>query len=192
MTVPRILAFAGSARSASFNKKLVPILAAKARAAGAEVTEIDLRDYPMPLYDGDLEKASGLPENARRLRELFRGHQGLLLACPEYNTSITPLFKNTLDWVTRDEQGRGTIEVIQGKVVGLASASPGSLGGLRGLVHVRAIFGGIKALVVPEQHAVVKANDAFDEAGKLKDDKQHKAVENVGAAVARVLAKLLA
>jgi len=189
-TPPRILAFAGSARAGSFNKKLVPIVAAGARAAGAEVTTIDLRDFPLPIYDGDLESSSGLPGNAKKLRELFRAHRGLLLACPEYNSSITPLLKNTIDWVTRDERGAGTIECFEGKVAGLVAASPGALGGLRGLVHVRAILGNIKVLVVPEQVAVTKAHEAFDEHGQLKDAKQSAAVESVGAAVARLLALL--
>jgi chromate reductase len=189
---PRILAFAGSSRRESFNKRLVPLLAAGARSAGAEVTELDLRDFPMPLYDGDLEKESGLPEHARRMRELFRAHHGLLLACPEYNSSITGLLKNTLDWVSRDEQGRGSIAPFEGKVAGLASASPGALGGLRGLVHVRAILGNLKVLVVPEQVAVPKAHEAFDESGSPKDAKQRAALENVGAAVARLVARLLA
>ena len=98
---PRILAFAGSAREESFNKRLVRVAAAGAEAAGVACTVLDLRDFPLPIYDGDLEAAEGLPENAKRLRELFLAHQGLLIASPEYNSSISPLLKNTLDWVSR-------------------------------------------------------------------------------------------
>ncbi len=190
MPTPRLLAFAGSARSASLNKRLVPHLAAGAVAAGAQVTQIDLRDFELPLYDGDLEQR-GLPENVLKLKQLFKEHHGLLLACPEYNGSITPLLKNTIDWVSRPAPGEKPLECYEGKVAGLAAASPGALGGLRGLVHVRMILGGIKLLVVPEQAAVGQANKAFDERGELVDEKQRAAVHAVGAAVARLAARLL-
>src|SRR5919198_2770214 len=105
MPAPKILAFAGSTRTESFNKKLVRVAVAGARAAGAEVTLIDLRDFPMPLYDGDLEAKEGLPANARKVKDLFLAHQGLLLSCPEYNSSITGVLKNTIDWVSRQAPG---------------------------------------------------------------------------------------
>lgn len=101
MPTPKILAFAGSTRTESFNKKLVKIAVTGARGAGAEVTWIDLRDFPMPLYDEDLETKEGLPENAKKLKALFLSHDGLLLACPEYNSSITGVLKNAIDWVSR-------------------------------------------------------------------------------------------
>src|SRR5262249_29719722 len=102
---PRILAFAGSTRRDSFNKKLAGIAADGARAAGAEVTFIDLRDYPLPLYDGDLEAEKGLPEQAQRLKKLFLDHDGLLISSPEYNSSISGVLKNTIDWVSRPVPG---------------------------------------------------------------------------------------
>jgi chromate reductase len=189
---PRILAFAGSSRAGSYNKQLLGVTSEAARAAGAEVTRIDLRDFALPLYDGDLERDHGLPDAARRLRALFHAHAGLLLACPEYNSSITGLLKNTLDWVTRDERGQGTVDAFDGKVAGLVSASPGALGGLRGLVHVRQILGNLRVLVIPQQFALSKAHEAFDADGGLKDPKQAKAAGDVGRALAELLRRLQA
>lgn len=186
----RILAFAGSTREGSFNKKLVRVVAEGARAQGAEVTIVDLRDLAMPLYDGDLEERDGLPEGARKLKDLFLSHHGVLLSCPEYNASITAVLKNALDWVSRPAPGEKPLECFQGKVCGLVAASPGALGGLRGLVHVRALMAHLGCIVVPEQVAVSRAGEAFDEAGSLKDAKQAANVHAVGAAVARISAKL--
>jgi NAD(P)H-dependent FMN reductase len=186
----RILAFAGSARAGSYNKQLLAVTVEGARAAGAEVTHVDLREFALPLYDGDLEREHGLPDAARRLRALFHGHSGLLLACPEYNSSITGLLKNTIDWVTRDERGQGTLDAFDGKVAGLVSASPGALGGLRGLVHVRQILGNIRVLVIPQQFALSRAHEAFDPTGALEDPKQAATAGGVGRAVAELLRRL--
>ncbi len=186
----RILAFAGSLRKDSFNKKLIQVAVDGARNAGAEVTLIDLRDYPLPIYDGDLEASQGLPENGRKLKDLFLAHEGLLLSCPEYNSSITGVLKNTIDWVSRPVAAVKPLAEFHGKVAGLVAASPGALGGLRGLVHVRSILGNIGVLVVPEQHAVAKANEAFNPDGTLKDEKQKQAVERVGARVAELVQKI--
>jgi chromate reductase, NAD(P)H dehydrogenase (quinone) len=189
---PRILAFAGSARSASLNRKLVRVAAEGARAAGAEVTLLELRDHPLPVYDGDLEAAEGLPANARKLKDLFLAHEGLLIAAPEYNSSITPLLKNTIDWVSRSAPGEAPLSCFDGKVAALMSASPGSLGGLRGLAVVRSCLSSIRVLVLPDQVAVPQANDAFAEDGTLKDGKRHAAVARLGATLAQVVAKLRA
>ena len=191
MSIPRILAFAGSAREASFNKKLVQNAADGARDAGADVTFIDLRDFPMPLYDGDLEAAEGLPEHARAFKKLMLEHQGLLIACPEYNSSITPLLKNTIDWASRPEEGEQPLACFAGKVAGLMATSPGALGGLRGLVHVRSILSNIKVLVLPGQVAVPKAFEAFDENGQLVDERRRASVGAIGAEVVRVSAGLM-
>ena len=188
--VAKILAFAGSTRTQSFNKKLVRVAADGARAAGAEVTEIDLRDYPMPLYDGDLEAESGLPGQARALRRVFLEHDGLLIAAPEYNGSISAVLKNTIDWLSRPQEGEPPLACFEGKVAGLMAASPGRLGGLRGLAHVRQILSGIRVLVIPEQQAVPGAGQAFDEAGALSDEQQAAAVAAIGARVAEVTARL--
>jgi NAD(P)H-dependent FMN reductase len=188
-STPRILAFAGSLRTGSFNKKLVQIAVAGARRAGAEVTCIDLRDFPLPVFDEDLETRDGLPENARKLKELFLAHQGLLIASPEYNSSITAVMKNTIDWVSRRVPGEGPLAAYVGKVAVLMAASPGALGGLRGLVHLRAILGNIHVIVLPEQVAVPRAHEAFDE-GKLKDAAQQASIENLGVRLTQVLQKL--
>lgn len=174
----KILAFAGSARKESFNKKLVSIAAEKARALGAEVTLIDLADYPMPIYDGDVEEADGLPENALELHGMMMQHDALLLACPEYNGSITPLLKNTIDWISRPTEDAGPVAAFKGKVAGLLSASPGGFGGMRGLVHVRAILSGIGVLVVPGDVSVGSAYDVFDDDGTLKDSKLEARLSN--------------
>lgn len=190
MPAPRILALAGSLRADSYNKKLVRIAVEGARKAGAEVTLIDPRDYPLPVFDQDLEERDGLPPNGRKLKDLFLAHQGLLLACPEYNSSITAVLKNTIDWVSRPVPGEKPLECFIDKVAALMSASPGALGGLRGLVTVRSILGNIRVIVLPDQIAVPKADEAFNADGSLKDPKQQASVENLGAHVARILARL--
>lgn len=189
---PKILAFAGSARKDSFNKKVLNAAAAAAREAGAEVKVIDLKDYPLPLFDQDLEAEKGAPENAAKLKKLFKEHSGLLIASPEYNSSITPLLKNTIDWVSRQTADEKPLECFSGKTAAILSASPGGLGGLRGLVHLRAVLGNIQVLVIPEQTAVSQASQAFDENGALKDPKNQASVTKVGAALAQILMKLKA
>ncbi|WP_309744365.1 NAD(P)H-dependent oxidoreductase [Chamaesiphon sp. OTE_20_metabat_361] len=176
----KILAFAGSARKDSFNKKLVKIAAEGAKAAGAEVTYLDFRDLPLPLYDEDLETAEGLPENALKLKAMMKAHQGFLIACPEYNSSITPLLKNAIDWASRPEPGEPSLVCFKDKVAILMGASPGALGGLRGLVHVRSILGNIGVLVLPDQKAIGNAHQAFDEHGQLKDELQQVAIAQLG------------
>lgn len=187
---PKILAFAGSARQDSYNKKLVRIAAAGARAAGAEVTLADLRDFPLPIYDGDLEEGEGVPINAIKFRHLMLSHQGLLIACPEYNSSISPLLKNTLDWVSRPVDGEDGLAPFRNKVASLLAASPGGFGGLRGLVHVRAILGNIGVVVLPDQLAVGKAHEAFNADGTMSNAKQQASVAALGADLAKILAKL--
>jgi len=190
MPAPKILAFAGSLRADSYNKKLVRIAVEGARKAGAEVTPIDLRDYPLPMFDQGLEDRDGLPPNGRKLKDLFLAHQGLLLACPEYNSSITAVLKNTIDWVSRPVPGEKPLGCFIDKVAALMSASPGVLGGLRGLVTVRSILGNIRVIVLPDQVAVSNAHEAFNADGSLKDARQQASIESLGANVARILAKL--
>ena len=187
--MPRILAFAGSARQQSFNFKLVQIALKGAEAAGAEVTLLNLRDSPLPLFNQDLE-AEGTPENVFKLKDLFKSHDGFLISCPEYNSSITPLLKNTIDWVSRPAPNETPLECFKGKVAALMSASPGKLGGLRGLVHVRSILGNIGVLVLPTQVAVSGADEAFYPHAQLKDPRQQSAVEGLGAELTGVLGKL--
>ncbi|MCG8461585.1 MAG: NAD(P)H-dependent oxidoreductase [Holophagales bacterium] len=191
MNRPRILAFAGSTRKDSFNRKLVAIAAEGARNAGAEVELIDLVDLPMPLYDQDLEAAEGLPENAKRFKELLVRHQGMLIASPEYNSSIPPLLKNAIDWASRKEAGDPTpLVAYRDKIAGLLAASPGRLGGLRGLTHLRSILQNIGVMVLPDQMAVGQAHTAFDPDATLKDTRQHARVEEIGERLARLASRL--
>jgi chromate reductase len=187
---PQILAFAGSARTDSFNKRLLRFAVEGARGAGATVTVVDLRDFPLPIYDGDCETEQGLPPHALKLKEIMAAHQGLLIAAPEYNSSITPLLKNTIDWISRQAPGEGPLASIAGKTAALLSASPGALGGLRGLRHVREILGNIQVLVLPDQVAVPKAHEAFNPDGSLKDAARQAAVAGLGEKLAQVLIKL--
>lgn len=192
MAKPKILAFAGSTRIDSFNKKLVKVAAAGAMENGADVTIIDLRDFAMPLYDGDLEQKEGLPSNARKLKDLMLSHQGFLISSPEYNSSISGVLKNTIDWVSRPSEGEEPLACFKDKVAGIMSASPGGLGGLRGLVHVRAILENISVLVMPEQIAIARAHEVFNADGTIKDKKQEEQVKRIGASVAKLLIKLTA
>src|SRR6478672_201805 len=189
---PRILAFAGSLRKDSFNKKLVAIAAQGAREAGAEVTLIDLKDFPLPLFDQDLEAEQGMPENGKKLKKLFIDHDGLLIASPEYNSSFPAVLKNAIDWVSRPAPGEPSLLAFRGKVATLMSASLGALGGLRGLVHVRSILGNIGVIVLPDQIAVAKAHEAFQSDGSLVDPKQQAGIEGLGKTLASFLMKLKA
>ncbi len=189
-STPKILAFAGSTRIDSYNKKLVKIAAAGAKAAGAEVTYIDLRDLPLPLYDEDLEAQEGLPANARTFKDLMISHQGLLIASPEYNSSLTAVLKNAIDWASRPAPNEAPLAAFAGKVATIMSASPGALGGLRGLVHLRSILGNIKVLVLPDQIAVSKAYEAFNPDGTLVDPKQQESIEKLGDGLTKILLKL--
>lgn len=186
----RMLAFAGSLRTGSFNKLLVRVAAKGAQAAGAETTVVDLRDYPLPVFDEDLEAKDGLHPNARKLKDLFLAHHGLLIASPEYNSSMSAALKNAIDWISRPAAGEAPLQCFADKVAGIMAASPGALGGLRGLVSLRLLLGNIKVLVIPDQIAIVKAHEAFNPDGSLKDPKQQAAVEQIGAKVAQTTQRL--
>ena len=192
MAKPRILAFAGSNRRGSYNRKLITIAVRGAEDAGATVTVLDLKDYPLPLMDEDLEREKGTPENAAKLKQLFIDHEGFLIASPEYNSSITPLLKNTIDWVSRPAEGEPPLVAYKGKAAALMSASPGGLGGLRGLVHLRAILSNIGVLVLPDQIAVSKAFEAFQEDGSLREERRHQGIEGLGRSLASMLSRLSA
>lgn len=189
---PRILAFSGSLREGSFNRKLVVIAAAGARAAGAEVTELNLRDLPLPVYDADLEAAEGLPANAVKLKDLMGDHDGFLIASPEYNSSLTAALKNAIDWASRKAGDEPPLAAFRGKTAAIMAASPGAVGGLRGLIHLRAILGNIQVLVLPDQKVIPHAHEAFDDDGSLRDPQQQQAVERIGARLAEVLGRLRA
>jgi NAD(P)H-dependent FMN reductase len=187
---PKILAFAASARTHSFNKKLVRVAANGALAAGAEVNVIDLRDFPMPIYDGDIEADSGMPEKALELRRLLMQHQGFLIASPEYNGSLPALLKNAIDWTSRPVDGEDGLAPYRNKVAVLMSTSPGSYGGLRGLTHVRTILSNIGVIVLPDQLAVGKSHEVFAADGSIPNDRQRQSVEDLGRALATTLSRL--
>jgi NAD(P)H-dependent FMN reductase len=188
---PKILAFAGSLRKNSFNKKMVDTAVKGAEEAGAVVTLIDLKDYPLPIYDQDIEDATGLPENALKLKKLFMENDGLLIAAPEYNSSISGVLKNVIDWVSRPAIGESVyLCCFINKVVVLMSASPGNLGGMRGLVHVRSIFGNINSIVLPAQKCIPNADKVFDASGKIIDPKIQKEVLDLGKDLTHFISKL--
>ena len=187
----KILAFAGSTRRESLNRRLVRVAAEGAGEAGAAVTPLDLADLPPPLFDQDLEQAEGLPENARRLKALLIEHDGFLIASPEYNSSISGVLKNAIDWASRRAEGEPPLAAFAGKAAALMSASPGALGGLRGLVHVRAILANLGVLVLPQQKALPRAHQAFTDDGLLADPKMHSEVTALGARLTEMLVKLV-
>ncbi|OZA27137.1 MAG: NADPH-dependent FMN reductase [Marinobacter sp. 34-60-7] len=167
--MPKILAFSGSIRRDAWNRKLIQAAVGAARAAGGDVTLIDLADYPLPLMNEDLETREGLPDNAQRLKALFKAHDALLIASPEYNSSIPPLLKNTIDWVSREWQGESGLAPYQNKVAAIMAASPGTFGGMRMLPHLRQILNTLGVLVLPGQFSLPHADQAFDEEnGALK------------------------
>jgi NAD(P)H-dependent FMN reductase len=187
---PKILAFAASTRSQSFNKKLVRIAAEGARVAGAQVEVVDLRDFTMPIYDGDLEAEQGIPQGARALRNALLEHQGFLIASPEYNGSLPALLKNAIDWTSRPVDGEDGLAPYRNKVAVLMSTSPGSFGGLRGLAHVRTILANIGVIVLPDQLAVGKAQEVFAADGSMTNDRQRQSVEDLGRTLATTLSRL--
>ena len=190
MAAIKIVSFAGSLRTGSWNKKLIRIAAAGARAAGAEVTEIDLRDLPMPLYDGDIEREHGLPPNAKVFKRLLVESHGMLISAPEYNSAFPAVLKNVIDWASRLEPNETPLSAFKGKVAGLMAASPGHLGGVRGLGVLRTILANIGTVVVPMQLAIPRAAEAFDEDGSLKDERQQATIEAIAAEVVRFAQRL--
>lgn len=186
---PRILAFAGSNRRDSFNARLLAAAAGALEGGSVPCTTIELRDFPLPIYDADLEAAEGLPENAARLRALIASHQGYLVASPEYNGLLSPLMKNTIDWTTRSEQGGADTSGYQGKWAALLSASPGALGGMRGLGSLRTLFTNLGCTVLADQLTVRQAGQAFDAQGRL-DDKNRTRAEALALKLARTIAAL--
>lgn len=170
----KVLALAGSTRSESLNKRLLAAVASLADPAEAEVEIIDLRDYPLPLYDGDLEEAEGVPTNAMLLKEKFLAADALLISTPEYNTSLPAVLKNAIDWVSRPVEGVPWLSEIRGQVLGAMSASPGATGGMQALAHLRQMFSNLGAYIVPGYTACPNAAAAFNEVGGFADEAQAK------------------
>ena len=177
----RLLFLAGSAREGSYNKKLARLAQHIATANGIEGVFVDLKDYPMPLYHGDLEANEGPPQKAAEFKALLSEYQGVFIASPEYNSSVTPLLKNTLDWVTRVRaKGETGLEVYKTRVFAISEASPGYYGAMRSLLALRQILVvGVGATVIPQQLALPRAGDAFEEDGSLKDKAQQNMLKDV-------------
>lgn len=180
----KLIAFAGSTRRDSLNKKLAQAAVKGAAAAGAEVTYVDLADYPMPMYDGDLENSGGYPEAAKKLKALFQEADGFLIASPEYNSSYSAVLKNTIDWISRpSEENEAPLSGFNGKQASLMATSPGALGGLRGLFALRELLMNINVHVHPNMRSVGGGFEVFDEAGAIVDDATRAAVEGLGAQI---------
>jgi chromate reductase, NAD(P)H dehydrogenase (quinone) len=187
---PKILAFAGSTRKDSLNKKTVKIAAEGAQKAGALVTFIDLKEFPVPLYDGDDEAANGLPEHAIRLQDIMLEHDGFLVSSPENNSGISGVLKTYIDWTSRPRGEMKAGACYAGKVVSVMAASPGGLGGIRGLPQVRSILGTMGVIVLPDDFALAKAHEAFNDDGSAKSDYVRNALEKLGKNTAEILLKL--
>lgn len=180
MVTPRILVFAGSIRTGAFSGKTAAVAARELARQGAEVTHISLADYPLPIMDQDLEAEHGVPENGMKLARQIAAHDGMLIASPEYNSSIPPLLKNALDWVSRVRRDGGRpFKPYQGKVAGLCSSSDGNFAGVRGLYHLRAVLMNCQVEVITPQCSVARAGEAFDEAGELREERLQRLMETV-------------
>ena len=182
---PKILVLAGSARLDSIHRKLARQTVEALRSAGVEATLADLRDFPMPIYDGDLEAGQGLPAAAKALKELARRHDGFAIASPEYNGSFPALLKNALDWISRPEPGERPLEVFRGKVAAILSGSPGPGGGQRVLRHLRELLQMMSVTVIPEQLSLARADAAFDAAGRLAREEDLSGLRKLAAALAQ-------
>jgi NAD(P)H-dependent FMN reductase len=169
MSALKILVIPGSLRTGSLNAKLAATAAHEFALAGAEVTRISLADFPLPIYDGDAQAKSGVPKNAVNLKRMIGAHHGVLLVTPEYNSSVPPLLKNAIDWVSRVQdphESRG--EVFRGRAFAIAAASENRLGGTRALAALRLILSACRALVIPNQLALPFAGEAYDDMEKLR------------------------
>lgn len=184
---PKILSFSSSTRKESYNKKIVKIATEGAQSTGVETNYIDLKDYSMPLYDGDLEAEKGLPENAKKLKKLFIEHDALLIGNAEYNSSITGTLKNTIDWLSRQEnENEPALIAFKNKFAVLISASPGQWGGIRSLMDTRNILENIGVTVLSTTRSLSKANEAFDAQGNLNPH-DAEAFKQTGIALANFL-----
>jgi len=171
MANPKILVLPGSNRTGSHNIKLAALAAKELTLIDADVTLISLQDYPLPIYDADLDSRTGQPANALRLKQMIMAHDGVFITTPEYSASVPPLLKNAIDWVSRvRERGDPTYAAFKGRVFAIASASPGRAGGLRALMALRQVLElGCGAFVIPEQVAIPAADQAFDDMDDIID-----------------------
>jgi chromate reductase, NAD(P)H dehydrogenase (quinone) len=170
--IPKILVFPGSNRAGAWSGKVADAAARELAKLECDVTRLSLIDYPLPIMDEDLQRIEGIPENAMKLGRLFAAHDGLLIATPEYNGSIPPLLKNTIDWLSRIKRdGEKSLKPLEGKVIGLCSSSPGNFAGILALSHLRPVLIRLGTLVVSEQCSVGNAETAFNADCSLKDEK---------------------
>jgi len=187
MTTPKILAFAGSIRKESFNKRLAKAALVAAKKAGATTTYIDLCDYQMPLYSEDLLSEHGIPKSVVAFKEMLKSHNGFLIASPEYNGSITGVIKNAIDWATIKADDEERMACWNGKIAGLMSASPGALGGVRGLHHLRTILSGIGTFVLPNNLTVANCNTTVPNDEELADEGLQDRLNTLTAEMVRVV-----
>lgn len=187
---PAILVVAGSTRTQALSKQLARAVCGSIEQLGAAPTFVDLRDYPMPLYDGDLEAAEGLPEAAVRLRQLVQQHQAFVFVTPEYNASLPAVLKNALDWLSRPYAKEPGVSPLRQRVAALLSSSPGALGGQRALVHLRAVLMNLGMLVLTEQFALGNADRAFAADGGLVDGKQVETIRGILRRLVHVASRL--
>lgn len=162
----KILLISGSTRKGSYNKKLLDVCANLLKLRADQINTLDLSQFPLPIYNGDLEANEGIPENAKKLSFICQETGGFIIASPEYNSSIPPLLKNTIDWISRIKN-----QAFRNKIVGLISASTGQWGGIRNLSHLRSIMNHVGALVIPQQFCLPEANKAFTDQGDLSNEK---------------------
>jgi chromate reductase, NAD(P)H dehydrogenase (quinone) len=169
MSALKILVIPGSLRTGSLNARLAAVAALELVQSGAEVTRISLSDFPLPIYDGDLQAKSGVPKNAVNLKRMMSAHHGVLIVTPEYNSSVPALVKNTIDWVSRvQDAGESRGQVFRERAFAIAAASGGRLGGTRALAALRLILSACQASVIPNQLALSFANAAYDDRDRLK------------------------
>lgn len=181
---PRILVFAGSLRSGAYSRKTADVAQKLLSRHGAEVNRISLGDYPLPLVDEDLEKEKGVPENAVKLARMFTDHDGILICTPEYNGSIPPLVKNTIDWISRcDSDRQGKLIPYNGKAYAICSSSSGHFAGIRSANHLRAVLAHIQADVIAPQVSVPDGGHAFDEAGNFREERLQKSMDRLAKAL---------
>lgn len=188
---PKILAFAGSLREHSYSKRVVRTAMRGAEKAGADITFIDLRDYPMPIYNEDDHKREGFSENALKLQKLMGEHDGFLICSPEYNGSLPGALKNAIDWTSRPSEEYKMLEVFKGKCGAIMTESPGAFGGIRCLAHLRVILSILGVNILPSEIAVAKVGAMFDGDGaEMTDEKMRGILEDLGASLVDLMKKL--
>jgi|SRR5579871_310192 len=186
---PRILVFAGSVRAGALSQKLADVAAKELALADADVTKVSLADYPLPIYNGDLENEKGIPENAQKFARLIAAQQGVFIATPEYNNSPPPLLTNTIAWVSRIRESAGI--KYRHRVYGIGSTSDGPIGGARALIDLRKLVAsGVRGILVPEKIEVGRAHDAFDEAGEFLAEGPSKLMKALAHSLVELAARL--